>query len=89
MDAKIKPILQYAEEGIRNIWPDLIQNSFDYLFYGIKQLDPDSNLIDECSFLIENVYREGYKDGLALAVWLENDSPKGTRRKSSVAVVKK
>lgn len=75
MDSTIKPISRYAEEEITNVWPDFIQDSLEHLANKINHTDADGQLIGEFNYLVENVYREGFKDGLALCIWLEQGSP--------------
>ncbi|MDE8735104.1 hypothetical protein P0G10_18570 [Eubacteriales bacterium DFI.9.88] len=75
MDTTIKPIARYAEEEITNVWPDFIQDSLEHLANNINRTDADGQLIGEFNYLVETVYREGFKDGLALCVWLEQGSP--------------
>lgn len=74
MDTTIKPIARYAEEEITNVWPEFIQDSLKYLSNKISRSDTDGELIGEFDYLVENVYREGFKDGLALCIWLEQGS---------------
>lgn len=74
MDTVIKPILRYAEEEITNTWPTFIQDSLEHIYGKIQEIDCEDLLTGELSYLIENIYREGFKDGLALCYWLENGS---------------
>lgn len=67
MGIELKPIMEYTESEIVNVYPEYIQDSYHYLSNLISSTESVSEL--EC--LIHNVYQEGYKDGLALAIWLE------------------
>lgn len=74
MKTNTKPILHYSET-IVNLWPDPIQDAFEHFSQEFQQLPSNHELMAEFDTLIDNVYREGYKDGLELCHWLENGVP--------------
>lgn len=78
MDINVKPILYYTETTV-NLWPDFIQETLEHFLGEFEQMPSRHELIVEFSTLVDNVYREGYKDGLELCHWLENGFPQQTQ----------
>lgn len=72
MDMMLKPIAQYTEEIISNTWPCFVQDSLAHLYNELDQFDSEGLLAGEFCYLMETIYREGFKDGTALYTWLEN-----------------
>lgn len=70
-----KPISQYEESYICSTWPAAVRdtlNEYLSLTQQTKKSGETANLLEPLLFeLIDNIYREGFRDGLALSSWLE------------------
>ena len=62
-------------ETIVNLYPEELWDSLQELSEECEKIDPDSHFRKAFDSVIEKVYREGFKDGLALSAWLENGTP--------------
>ena len=74
MTTREKPILHYTET-IVNLYPEDLWDSLQELSGECEKIDSDSHFRKAFDSVIEKVYREGFKDGLALSAWLENGTP--------------
>lgn len=70
-----KPILEYAE-NISNQWSDILIDSVNEISDNFVITEYRKEFKEILEMIIEQAYREGYKDGLALSHWLENGCPK-------------
>lgn len=70
-----KPILEYAE-NISNQWPDILIDSVNEISDNFVITEYRKEFKEILEMIIEQAYREGYKDGLVLSHWLENGCPK-------------
>ena len=59
----------------RYLYPEELWDSLQELSEECEKIDPDSHFRKAFDSVIEKVYREGFKDGLALSAWLENGTP--------------